>query len=363
MSLFKAFRQGLFMSNEPNITTINQTRTTESGFEFPSIDIAWNSWGTLNETKDNVILVCHALTGNSNAKDWFYGLFESSGFIDLDEHFVLCINNLGSCYGSTGPTSVSPLTGKPYQADFPEITIRDIVKHQQLLLDHLEINGIELIIGGSMGGMVALEFGLMDPRIRSLALFAMGKSHSPWAIGISHAQRKAIYADENWKDGFYDPKTPPQKGLSVARALAMITYRSPQNYEHKFRRDFNTNKDQFEVESYLDYQGEKLSFRFDANAYLTLTKAMDSHDVSRKRGSFRDILGSLKTPCLILGIDSDLLYPIAEQQELAELIPNSEFKEIHSDYGHDAFLIEFEQINKHLISFYHSTKSLYEHNT
>lgn len=354
MSLFNLFRQGIFMSKKPNITKIDQARTTESGFEFPSLNIAWNSWGTLNETKDNVILICHALTGNSNAKDWFSGLFESKGIIDLDRHFVLCINDLGSCYGSTGPTSVSPLTGKPYQADFPEITIRDIVKHQQLLLDHLGINGIELAIGGSMGGMVALEFGLMDPRIQSLALLAMGKSHTPWAIGISHAQRKAIYADENWKEGFYDHKVPPQKGLSAARALAMITYRSPQNYEHKFQRELNKNKNQFEVESYLDYQGEKLSSRFDANAYITLTKAMDSHDVSRNRGSFREVLSSFTTPCLVLGIDSDLLYPIAEQQELAELIPNSEFKEIHSDYGHDAFLIEFEQINKHLTSFYHS---------
>jgi len=363
LSLFNVFRQGVFMSNKPNITTINQARTTESGFEFPALDIAWNSWGTLNEKKDNVILICHALTGSSNAKDWLYGLFESDGFIDLDRHFVLCINNLGSCYGSTGPTSVSPLTDKPYQADFPKITIRDIVKHQQLLLDHLGIKGIELAIGGSMGGMVALEFGLMDSRIQSLALLAMGKFHTPWAIGISHAQRKAICADEHWQDGFYDPKIPPQKGLSAARALAMITYRSPHNYEHKFRRDFNSTKDQFEVESYLDYQGEKLCSRFDANSYVTLTKAMDTHDVSRNRGSFIEVLGSLTIPCLILGIDSDILYPIAEQKELAELISNCEFKEIQSNYGHDAFLIEFDQINKHLTSFYHSIYYPYEHHT
>ena len=351
------------MNTKPNITTIDQTWTTESGFDFQTIQIAWNSWGTLNKTKDNVILICHALTGNSNAKEWFSGLFESSGIIDLNKHFVLCINNLGSCYGSTGPVSVSPLTGKPFQADFPEITIRDIVNHQRLLLDHLGIKGIELVIGGSMGGMVALEFGLMDPRIRSLALFAMGKSHSAWAIGISHAQRQAIYSDKNWQNGFYDPITPPKDGLSIARTLAMITYRSPKNYEHKFLRTFNTHKNQFEVESYLDYQGEKFNSRFDANTYISLTKAMDSHDVSRNRGAFSEVLGSITKPCLIIGIDSDLLYPIAEQIELAELITDSEFRTIHSDYGHDAFLIEFEQINKHLTSFYHSTKSLYEHST
>tara|TARA_R110002124_G_scaffold45693_1_gene137912 strand:- start:17955 stop:19025 length:1071 start_codon:yes stop_codon:yes gene_type:complete len=351
--VFNLFKQGRFMSNKPNITTINRTWTTESGFDFSSIDIAWNSWGTLNENRDNVILICHALTGNSNAEDWFSGLFEPDGIIDPDKHFVLCINNLGSCYGSTSPTSISPISGKPFQADFPKITIRDVVLHQQLLLDFLEIKGIEMAIGGSMGGMVALEFGLMDNRIRSLALIAMGKSHSPWAIGISHAQRQAIYADENWKDGFYDLDLPPKKGLSAARSLAMITYRSAQNYEQKFGRGFNESNSRFEVESYLEYQGEKLQNRFDANSYITLTEAMDSHDVSRNRGSFNEVLSSLTKPCLIIGINSDLLYPITEQKELAELIPNSAFKQITSQYGHDAFLIEFEQINQHLKTFYH----------
>lgn len=340
------------MSDTPNITTLNQTWTTESGFDFSSIDIAWSSWGTLNENRDNVILICHALTGNSNAEDWFSGLFKPDGIIDLNKHFVLCINNLGSCYGSTGPNSPNSPTGKPYQADFPRITIRDIVRHQQLLLNFLDIKSVEIAIGGSMGGMVALEFGLMDERIQSVALLAMGKAHSPWAIGISHAQRQAIYADKNWKKGFYDPELPPKKGLSAARSLAMITYRSPQNYEQKFGRDFKETNNQFEVESYLEYQGEKLHNRFDANAYITLTKAMDTHDVSRNRGSFNEALHSLTKPCLIIGINSDLLYPIAEQKELAELIPNSEFKEITSQYGHDAFLIEFEQINHHLKSFY-----------
>lgn len=342
------------MSDKPNITTLNQTWKTESGFDFSTIDIAWNSWGTLNKTRDNVILICHALTGNSNAEDWFSGLFESDGIIDLDKHFVLCINNLGSCYGSTSPTSIYPFSGKAYQADFPKITIRDIVRHQQLLLNFLGIKGIELAIGGSMGGMVALEFGLMDNRVQSTALLAMGKAHSPWAIGISHAQRQAIYADQYWNNGYYDPVFPPTKGLSAARSLAMITYRSAQNYESKFRRDINETNNKFEVESYLEYQGEKLTTRFDTNSYICLTEAMDSHDVSRNRGSFKDVLHQLKKPSLIIGVDSDLLYPVHEQMELAELIPHSEYKEITSNYGHDAFLIEFKQINHHLKSFYHS---------
>lgn len=346
------------MSSAPNITTIDQTWTTESGFDFSSLDIAWNSWGTLNETKDNVILVFHALTGHSNAKEWFSGLFTENGIIDLDKHFVLCINNLGSCYGSTGPTSINPVSGKVYQADFPSITIRDLVRFQVSLLDFLGIRGVELAIGGSMGGMIALEFALIDSRIRSFAILAMGKSHSPWAIGISHAQRQAIYADEYWNNGFYKKDVPPSKGLAVARAMAMITYRSAQNYDTKFGRTYNSSKHNFEVESYLNYQGEKLAERFDANSYVKLTQTMDSHDVSRDRGSFEEALGQLKLPSLIIGVDSDLLYPTHEQKELASLIPNAIYKEINSPHGHDAFLIEFDQINGHLTSFLNSLSTL-----
>ena len=350
--IMKADLQGIFMSSKPNITTINRTWVTESGFDFPSVDIAWNSWGTLNDAHDNVILICHALTGNSNAKDWFSGLFAEDGIIDLDKHFVLCINNPGSCYGSTGPTSIFPFSGKPYQANFPKLTIRDIVRFQALLLNHLGIKNIELVIGGSMGGMIALEFALMDQRISSLVLLAMGKSHSPWAIGISHAQRLAIYADKNWENGFYESDFPPNRGLSAARALAMITYRSARNYDLKFGRTINSDKQEFEVESYLEYQGQKLTDRFDANSYICLTQAMDSHDVSRDRHSFKETLAQVKQPSLVIGVDSDLLYPTFEQKELAELIPNSFYKEITSLHGHDAFLIEFEQINKLLNSFY-----------
>jgi len=339
------------MSHEPNKTTINQSWTTESGFDFGSIDLAWHSWGTLNDARDNVILIFHALTGNSDAQDWFAGLFAEDGIIDLNQHFVICINNLGSCYGSSGPTSVDPETGNTFQASFPEITIRDIVKSQQMLLDYLNIHSIELAIGGSMGGMIGLEFALMDSRIKSLALIAMGASHSPWAIGISHAQRNAIKADKNWNDGFYDVNNPPALGLESARSLAMITYRSAKNYELKFGRDYNIPKNKFEVESYLDYQGEKLSDRFDANSYITLTKAMDSHDIGRDRNSVASALSQIDIPVLVIGINSDLLYPVHEQKQLADSIQNAVYKEIDSIYGHDAFLIEFDQINTHLNNF------------
>ncbi len=331
---------------------------TESGELLKNPALAWQSWGALNDQKDNVILICHALTGNSDATDWFSGLFDKHSYIDLDKHFVLCINHPGSCYGSVGPTSLNPDSNSSYQAQFPTLTIRDIVQLEIQLLDHLQIKEIEMIIGGSMGGMIALEFCIMDARIRSACLIAMGKSHSAWAIGISEAQRTAIKADKNWNDGFYDENHPPIDGLAAARSMAMITYRSPHNYDRKFGRNWNIQKNRFEVESYLNYQGEKLVQRFDANSYIKLTQAMDSHDVARGRGTAKSVLSQIQIPVLIIGIDSDILYPIHEQIELAELIPNSTFREIKSKYGHDAFLMEFEQINNAL-KYFQNFKSAY----
>ena len=337
--------------------TFQEDFITESGQQILNPYLAYQSWGTLNSARDNVILISHALTGNSDAEDWFSGLFHERGIINLDDHFVICINHPGSCYGSVGPTSINPKSGNSYQADFPDLTIRDIVRLEKKLLDQLGITGVELIIGGSMGGMIALEFCLMDSRIQSACLMAMGKSHSAWAIGISQAQRMAIKADKNWNNGFYLDEEPPEDGLAAARSMAMITYRSPQNYEKKFGRNWNIQKNIFEVESYLNYQGEKLTQRFDANSYITLSKAMDSHDVARGRGTAKSVLARLEIPILIIGIDSDILYPIDEQIELAELIPKSTFREIKSKFGHDAFLIEFEQINLILKSFTKKTKT------
>lgn len=324
---------------------------TESGFELKNPEVAYQTWGSLNAKKDNVILVIHALTGSSDLEDWFPGFFASGSPIDLEKHFVICMNIPGSCYGSVGPWSVNPKTNEPYSGNFPVFSIRDIVRFQQRLLDELQISGIELILGSSMGGMVAIEFTLMDQRVKSACFVAMGKSHTPWSIGISHAQRMALYADPIWNNGYYEKDNPPADGLAAARAMAMITYRTPQNYIQKFQRDVNTDKNIFEVESYLQYQGEKLVNRFDAVTYDRLTKSMDTHDVSRGRGSFKEVLEKLTIPVLVIGIGSDILYPTFEQKELAELIPGAEYQEISSEYGHDAFLIEFDQINGHLSTF------------
>lgn len=327
-------------------TSLKEDFVTEAGYRFSNAPAAYKSWGKLNNDRSNVILICHALTGHAAADEWFPGIFGKGRICDPEEKFIICINVPGSCYGSLGPESINPETGKPFLGDFPELSIRDLVRFQQILLDQLDIRKIEVVIGASLGGMQALEFSIMDDRIESAVLIAMGKEHSPWAIGISHAQRQAIYADPNWKNGFYDKKNKPDQGIAAARMMAMITYRTPKNFQQKFGRKLqNDEGDQFQAESYLNYQGKKLADRFDANTYVILTKAMDSHDVGRGRGSAEEVLNRIQIPVLVIGINSDILYPASEQIELASALPDGRYKELISDTGHDAFLIEFEQLN------------------
>jgi homoserine O-acetyltransferase len=241
---------------------------------------------------------------------------------------------------------VNPETGNRYRADFPQVTIRDIVRLQQQLLDELEISGIEMLIGGSMGGMQALEWCLMDDRPKSAVLMGMGKNHRPWAIGISHTQRQAIYNDPNWDGGYYPEDKPPAKGLALARMIAMNSYRHPLDFDEKFARRLQDGREQYQIESYLNYQGKKLVDRFDAVSYVRLTQAMDSHDIERERPDFRDAVLNLQIPILTVGINSDLLYPPEECQDLADLLPGGKYVEISSPHGHDSFLIEFDQLNE-----------------
>lgn len=333
------------MNQGITITTLDNPFITESGFRFENPEAAYKTWGELNEGRDNVVLICHALTGHAAADEWFPGLFGEGHAADPGQDFIICINVPGSCYGSVGPWTVNPDTGEPYRADFPELTIRDMVRFQQQLLDQLNIRGIKRIIGGSLGGMQALEFVIMDSRIRTAVLMAMGKAHTPWAIGISHAQRAAITGDASWKGGYYEKDYGPSGGIAAARMMAMITYRTPEDYNRKFGRKLQNEDGQFQVESYLNYQGEKLAKRFDALSYVILTLAMDTHDISRGRETFEQVLNHVEIPVEVVGIDSDHLYPVSEQKELAALLPNGRYHEIKSDYGHDAFLIEFEQLS------------------
>ncbi len=317
---------------------------TESGFEFPELDVAYQTWGTPNADTSNAVVVFHALTGHAAADEWLTGFFGKGRLLDPDEHYIICSNVLGSCYGTTGPPSINPKTGRRFGGDFPLVTIRDMVRVQQRLLDHLGVKRVRFAIGASMGGMQALEFGIMDDRPEQLLLIAMGKAHSAWAIGIGEAQRRALFADPKWKDGHYPPDDPPAEGLAAARMMGMITYRSAGSFEKRFARNPQAGKSCYQVESYLNYQGKKLVDRFDAVTYVRLTQAMDSHDVSRERGSFEKVLGSLNVPVLVIGISSDVLYPVGEQKELAALLKNARYVELASDNGHDAFLIEFEAI-------------------
>lgn len=326
--------------------TFENSFVTESGNSIPEPTVAYQTWGSLNRQRNNAVLVCHALTGNTAADEWFGGLFGKDKTLDPERHYIICPNVLGSCYGTTGPATKNPENGKPYRTDFPIINVRDMVRMHQRLLDSLGVQGVELAIGGSLGGMQALEFAIMDLRVRSAVVIGMGKAHSPWAVGISHTQRQAIYNDPNWKDGFYDEGHPPAKGLALARMIAMNSYRSPSDFQSKFGRRLQDGKSQFEVESYLNYQGKKIVDRFDAASYVRLTQAMDAHDVAHNRNTYEEILGGVRAPVLVVGIDSDMLYPTEEQKELADLLPSAEYAEITSPYGHDAFLIEFEQINR-----------------
>jgi homoserine O-acetyltransferase len=346
----------------------------ESGEVLPSLEIAYTVLGRLNAGRTNAILVCHALTGNAHASNallhhgetipgWFNGVIGPALGIDTDRFFVICSNILGSCYGTTGPASVNPATGEPYRMTFPRITVRDMVRVQKLLLERLGVRRLVTVIGGSLGGMQALEWGVMYPEmVGSLVPIATAAAHSPWCIGISETQRLAIMNDTAWQGGNYSVQ--PERGLAIARAIAMISYRSQAAFAKRFERKGITTGDghervhvfddiplSFAVQSYLRYQGQKLADRFDANTYIYLTRAMDTHDLSAGRGSMKEVLGAISARVLSIGISSDILYPPTEQKEIASAIPGAAYAELDSPHGHDAFLIEFDTMNTLLRDF------------
>ncbi|NHQ60640.1 homoserine O-acetyltransferase [Chlorobium sp. BLA1] len=334
------------ISGETHFFDSSEPYTTEFGAELPSLRVAYRTWGTLNAERDNVILVCHALTGSADADGWWEGMFSRGGAFDETTDFIICSNVLGSCYGTTGPVSLSPLTGKNYGPDFPLITIRDMVHVQRRLLAGLGIQRVKLAVGASLGGMQVLEWGVLYPDVVQ-SLMAMGASgrHSAWCIAQSEAQRQAIYADRDWNGGWYTREQPPAAGLAAARMMAMCTYRSFENFQTRFGRELQKGTT-FKAESYLHHQGRKLVERFDANTYITLTRAMDMHDLGRGRGVYEEVLGSMPMPVEILSINSDVLYPKEEQEELARFIPKSSILYLDEPYGHDAFLIDVEKVSR-----------------
>jgi homoserine O-acetyltransferase len=321
--------------------------TLENGTQLTDIRIAYHTHGRLNAAKDNVVWVCHALTANSDATDWWKGLVGENCLIDPAKYFIVGANMLGSCYGSTGPTSVDPASGKPYYSDFPAVTVRDIVAANILLRRHLGINSIHLLMGGSMGGYQVLEWAVMEPAVvKNLFLIATSPSESAWGVAIHTTQRLAIEADSSWKD--HTPEA-GAKGLKAARAIGMLTYRNYGTFQEKQTDSDPEKTDNFKASSYINYQGDKLVKRFNAYSYWLLTKAMDSHHLGRGRGGdLITVLRSITQPALIIGITSDILCPLDEQRFMDTYMPGSTLVEIDSAYGHDGFIIEARQITQHL---------------
>lgn len=355
-----------------NLFSKGNPLSLDCGISLEDITVAYQTFGTLNQNKDNVIMVNHALTGNahiagiildeeiSNTKNepylqkynkmyegkegWWSPLIGSGCAIDTDKYYVICSNVLASCYGTSGPTSINPKSDTEFKLDFPKISVRDMVKAQKSLFDSLGIKKVKLAIGGSLGGMQVIEWAIMYPKmIESIMPIAASVGHSPWAIGLNEASRSAIKNDTSWDGGNY--KDQPEAGFKLARKIAMLTYRSYESFDQKFKRNKTNGSEIFDVESYLNYQGEKITKRFDANTYLYLSEAMDNHDVGIGRGGINKALNKIKCKTEVVGITSDILYPIDEQQNIASKIENATYSEINSVHGHDAFLIEFDQLD------------------
>ncbi len=319
----------------------------ENGQLLPEIDIAYHTYGTLNPDKSNVVWICHHLTASSAVADWWPGVVGSGFVLDPARYFIVCANILGSCYGSTGPQSINPVTGQPYFGQFPQVTIRDMVKAHILLRRHLGIDAVQLLVGGSMGGYQALEWAYMESEvIKKLFLLATSATESAWGIATHTAQRLAIEADATWQQP--DPQA-GSKGLKAARAIGMLTYR---NYGImvKNQTDEDPEKlDNYKASSYINYQGDKLVKRFSAYCYWLLTKSMDSHHLGRGRGGNTDlVLQQIPQPALIIGVSSDILCPLEEQRHLSQQMKASTLIEIDSGYGHDGFMVESEKIAKFL---------------
>jgi homoserine O-acetyltransferase len=340
-----------FVSPETRWFDVPEPVRLECGQVLSSVRVSYRTWGRLAPDGGNAVLVCHALTGSADADAWWPALFGPGKALDPTDDFIVCSNVLGSCYGTTGPTSQRPGGAVPFGPDFPGVTVRDMVRLQALLVEWLGVRRLRLVLGGSLGGMQVLEWALLYPeRVESLAPIAVSGRHSAWCIGLSEAQRQAIYTDPQWNGGRYAPGRPPAAGLAVARMIAMCSYRSRRSFELRFGRA-RSRRALYEVERYLGYQGQKLAERFDANSYVTLTRAMDSHDVARGRGDYEAVLRSVRHRMLVVAIDSDVLYPPEEQEELVALLPNADLALLHSVHGHDGFLVDAEALNALLVRF------------
>ncbi|MFP4068574.1 MAG: homoserine O-acetyltransferase [Opitutales bacterium] len=333
----------------------------ESGGTLPELTLRYETYGRLNETGDNAVLICHALSGDHHCagvygmderkQGWWNFMVGPGKPIDTSRYFVICSNVLGGCQGSTGPGSINPETGRRYNLDFPKLTVRDMVRAQALLLDGLGVGRLHAVIGGSMGGMQTLQWAIDYPeRVGRYIALACGARHTAQAIAFNDTGRQAIISDPAWNQGDYEPDAGPAQGLAVARMMAHITYLSDIGMEAKFGRRRRSAKEakehfgiEFEVESYLRYQGQSFVTRFDANTYLYLTKALDRFDLYGPDNLLDVALSAVESPGLVVGFTSDWLYPPQGNRAIVEALlrlgKDASYAELSMDFGHDSFLV------------------------
>jgi homoserine O-acetyltransferase len=321
----------------------------ESGTKLPGFQLKYTTLGQLNKERDNVVWVCHALTGSSDFADWWHGLFSEGSPFDPNRYFIICANSLGGCYGSTGPLSINPITGSPWFHEFPLITNRDIVQAFDRLRENLAITKVHSLIGGSLGGQQVLEWAIQKPEaFERIIPVACNAIHSPWGIAFNEAQRMSIAADATWKDK--DARA-GSEGMKAARAIGMLSFRSYEIYNRNQPEVASEKLESYRAASYQNYQGAKLANRFNAFSYWTLLNAMDSHHVGRGRKSAEEALSGIKAKALVIGVSSDILFPVSEQKFIADNIPGAYYEEVESLYGHDGFLVEFEQFREKIRKF------------
>ena len=343
--------EGDFVLDEPLLL--------DSGRTLAGVTLHYAVYGRLNAARDNAVLVCHALTGSALVGSWWPEIFGPGGVLSLENDFAICINMLGSCYGSTGPGSVDPETGRVYGPDFPLVSVRDNVRVQAHLLDSLGVRCLRLVLGGSLGGMQALEWAILFPERVQRSLVIAVTPLSAMGLALNHLQRQAILHDPDWEGGHYPPQRPPRRGLALARQVGMLSYKSAELFAERFGRKPNRNGEdpwgldnqggglvggRFDIAGYLDHQGQRFNERFDANSYLAILRTMDTWDPFHGHPSAKECFGRIQARLTFVGISSDWLFPPQDVREFAQTVRSAgvlaDYREMVSAHGHDAFLAE-----------------------
>jgi homoserine O-acetyltransferase len=321
----------------------------ERGGVLPEVEARFTTYGALSEKADNVVWILHPLTCSANPLDWWAGFVGPGKLIDPSVHYIVCVNSLGSCYGTTGPGSIDGKTGGKFGLDFPSITIRDVVAVHEAVRRHLGIEMIKLGIGGSFGGQQLLEWLVACPDIFNYAcVIGAGARQSPWARAFNESQRMALEADPTF---YAKDRDAGQRGLAAARSVAMLSYRNHEVYETRQQEEDDAIVDNFKACSYQRYIGDKFTRRFDSHAYWFLTKAMDSHNIARGRGSMSSALARIKAKTLLIALEGDMLFPREDISQMMGHIAACKFVDIDSQYGHDGLMVHADRVSKHLKEF------------